>query len=42
MNRDEPLPPGEADVEEEDQLIVWFSDEEDATSVVNDWYFRGL
>ncbi|KAJ6629680.1 hypothetical protein B0H10DRAFT_1939656 [Mycena sp. CBHHK59/15] len=32
MNRDEPLPPGEADVEEDDQLIAWFSDEEDAAS----------
>ncbi|KAJ6583713.1 hypothetical protein B0H10DRAFT_2234752 [Mycena sp. CBHHK59/15] len=37
MNRDEPLPPGEADVEEDDQLIAWFSDEEDAASAVNDW-----
>ncbi|KAJ6596587.1 hypothetical protein B0H10DRAFT_2441868 [Mycena sp. CBHHK59/15] len=36
MNRDEPLPPGEADVEEDDQLIAWFSDEEDAASAVND------
>ncbi|KAJ7468305.1 hypothetical protein B0H11DRAFT_46837, partial [Mycena galericulata] len=28
-NHDEPLPEGEADLEEGDQLMAWFSDEED-------------
>ncbi|KAJ6459613.1 hypothetical protein C8R45DRAFT_942165 [Mycena sanguinolenta] len=34
MDRDEPLPEGEVEMEEGDQLMAWFSDEEEEESVV--------
>lgn len=35
MEHDDPLPEGLVDLEEGDQLIAWFSDEEDDTTSVH-------
>ncbi|KAJ7473366.1 hypothetical protein FB451DRAFT_1175010 [Mycena latifolia] len=38
MNHDDPLPEGEADLEEGEQLMAWFYDEEDQISEHGDFY----
>ncbi|KAJ7116197.1 hypothetical protein C8R43DRAFT_1091258 [Mycena crocata] len=38
MDHDDPLPLGETDIQEDDQLIVWFSDEEDNDSESGGFY----
>jgi hypothetical protein len=36
MDGDDPLPPGLTDLEEGEQLMAWFSDEEDQTADQDD------
>jgi hypothetical protein len=37
MDRDEPLPVGMVDIEEEEEPATWFSDEEENNSDHDEW-----